>query len=188
MVDYREILRYQSLGYSQRQIEQTVHSSHHTVEDTLKAAHEKGITWPLDEDITNADLQEILFPGKYAYASPYTMPDFAQVHQDLAKKGVTLTLLWHEYCEKVRATGGVPYMYTQFCDKYRKWARVTKATMRIVHKPGDAMQVDWAGDPLWITDRKTGELTPLQLITGPDDLDGFCGENGLDASELRKVY
>ncbi len=43
MVDYREILRYQSLGYSQRQIEQTVHSSHHTGEDTLKAAHEKGI-------------------------------------------------------------------------------------------------------------------------------------------------
>ena len=80
MVDYREILRYQSLGYSQRQIEQTVHSSHHTVEDTLKAAHEKGITWPLDEDITNADLQEILFPGKYTYASPHTMPDFAQVH------------------------------------------------------------------------------------------------------------
>ena len=164
MVDYREILRYQSLGYSQRQIEQTVHSSHHTVEDTLKAAHEKGITWPLEEDITNADLQEILFPGKYAYTSPYTMPDFAQVHQDLAKKGVTLTLLWHEYCEKVRTTGGVPYMYTQFCDKYRKWARVTKATMRIVHKPGDAMQVDWAGDPLWITNHVTGEQTKAYLF------------------------
>lgn len=141
-----------------------MYSSHHTVEDTLKAAHEKEIAWPLDEDITNADLQEILFPGKYAYASPYTMPDFALVHQDLAKKGVTLTLLWHEYCEKVRATGGVPYMYTQFCDKYRKWARVTKATMRIVHKPGDAMQVDWAGDPLWITDRMTGELTPAYVF------------------------
>lgn len=164
MVDYCEMLRYQSLGYSQRQIEQTVHSSHHTVEDTLKAAHEKGITWPLDEDITNVDLQEILFPGKYAYASLYTVSDFTQIHQELAKKGVTLTLLWHEYCEKVRATGGVPYMYTQFCDKYREWARVTKATMRIVHKPGDAMQVDWVGDPLWITDRMTGELTPAYIF------------------------
>lgn len=66
MVDYREILRYDSLGYSRKQITLTVHSSHHTVEDTLNAAREKGITWPLDEDITNGDLQEILFPGKYA--------------------------------------------------------------------------------------------------------------------------
>ena len=160
MVDYREILRYDSLGYSRKQITLTVHSSHHTVEDTLNAAKEKGITWPLDEDITNGDLQEILFPGKYAYASPYTLPDFARVHRELARKGVTLTLLWHEYCETVRATGGVPYQYTQFCEKYRKWARITKATMRISHKPGDAMQVDWAGDPLWITDKVTGNLFP----------------------------
>lgn len=160
MAHYREILRLHSLGTSQRGIAWVVQSSRDTVADIIKAANAAGITWPLDEDITNADLQEILFPGKYAYVSPYTMPDFAQVHQDLAKKGVTLTLLWHEYCEKVHATGGVPYMYTQFCDKYRKWARVTKTTMRIVHKPGDAMQVDWAGDPLWITDRLTGELTP----------------------------
>ena len=46
MVDYREILRYSSLGYSRKQISLTVHSSHHTVEDTLNAAQEKGIAWP----------------------------------------------------------------------------------------------------------------------------------------------
>ncbi len=34
MVDYREILRLNSLGNSQRQIEETVHSGHHTVSDT----------------------------------------------------------------------------------------------------------------------------------------------------------
>ena len=39
MVDYREILRYSSLGYSRKQISLTVHSSHHTVEDTLTAPH-----------------------------------------------------------------------------------------------------------------------------------------------------
>ena len=69
MVDYREILRYSSLGYSRKQISLTVHSSHHTVEDTLNAAQEKGIAWPLDDDITDADLQEILFPGKYSLNS-----------------------------------------------------------------------------------------------------------------------
>ena len=48
-------------------------------------------------------------------------------------------------------------MTTQFGDKYRAWARITKATMRIHHKPGDAMQVDWAGDTLSVYDSMTGD-------------------------------
>ena len=73
MANYREILRLHSLGTSQRGIAWEVQSSRDTVADVIKAANAAGITWPLDEDITNADLQEILFPGKYAYASPYTI-------------------------------------------------------------------------------------------------------------------
>ena len=164
MVDYREILRLHSLGSSQRSIAARVQSSRDTVADVLKAAEAAGVSWPLAEDVSNADIQEILFPGKHAYASPYTMPDFQWIHTELAKKGVTLTLLWDEYCRKVRKSVGVPYMYTQFCDKYRRWARVTKATMRITHKPGDAMQVDWAGDPLYITDSVTGERSPAYIF------------------------
>ena len=118
----------------------------------------------MGDDVTNEMIQELLFPGKYALACPYMQPDFPEIHKELAKKGVTLTLLWEEYCVKVRAAGGIPYMYTQFCEKYRRWARVTKATMRITHKPGDAVQVDWAGDPLYITDSVTGEVEPAYIF------------------------
>ena len=52
-------------------------------------------------------------------------------------------------------------MYTQFCGKYRKWARLTKATMRITHKPGDAMQVDWAGTTIPYYNHITDEVTYL---------------------------
>ncbi|MCD7854077.1 MAG: IS21 family transposase [Clostridiales bacterium] len=55
-------------------------------------------------------------------------------------------------------------MHTQFCDKYRKWARLTKATMRITHKPGDAMQVDWAGTTIPYYDRVTGEAYNAYLF------------------------
>ena len=55
-------------------------------------------------------------------------------------------------------------MYTQFCDKYRKWARLTKAAMRITHKPGDAMQVDWAGTTIPYYDRVTGEAFDSYLF------------------------
>lgn len=164
MVDYREILRLNSLGNSIRAIAQMVQSSRDTVSNTIKVAKATGITWPLEDDVTNEDLQAILFPGKYAYASPYTMPDFAHMHLQLARSGVSLSLLWEEYCAAVRDVGGVPYMYSQFCELYRRWAKVQKATMRIKHKPGDAMQVDWAGDPLYITDSATGELYPAYIF------------------------
>lgn len=164
MIDYREILRLHSLGTSYRSIAQQVHSSRDTVASTITVAKAAGIPLPLDDNVTNQEIQELLFPGRYAAASPYAMPDYEWIHRELAKTGVTLTLLWGEYCAKVRSEGGVPYMYTQFGDKYRRWARITKATMRITHKPGDAMQVDWAGDPLYITDPVTGEEDPAYVF------------------------
>ena len=55
-------------------------------------------------------------------------------------------------------------MYTQFTDNYRKWARVTKATMRIKHKPGEVMQVDWAGNTIPVYDRADGFETAAYLF------------------------
>jgi transposase len=86
------------------------------------------------------------------------------IHIELAKKGVNLSLLWTEYQQKFRQCSEIPYMYTQFCEIYRDWARKNKATMRIHHKPGDAMEVDWAGDTLQITDLATGETTDAYLF------------------------
>ena len=37
-------------------------------------------------------------------------------------------------------------------------------------------------------DIETEELIPIQLISSPDDLIGFCSENGPDPDKLKKVY
>ena len=84
MANYREILRLDSLGSSQRSIAREVKSSRDTVAEVIKAAEAAGITWPLDDDITNEDIREILFPGKYVYAFPYTVPDYQWIHAELA--------------------------------------------------------------------------------------------------------
>ncbi len=164
MPNYLEILRLDSLNHSQRTIESTVHCSRHTVRSVLQATKEKQIAWPLNDDITNAELEEILFPGKYKSVYRYVEPDYPYIHRELAKPGVTMALLWEEYCRKCHEAGETPYMSTQFGDKYRRWARVTKATMRIQHKPGDAIQVDWAGDTLPVHDPVTGEQSSAYLF------------------------
>ena len=164
MVKYREILRLHSLGQSQRTIRSSAHCSDNTVRTVLEVASQKGIQWPLDDDITNADLERMLFPDKYKSACLYIEPDYPYIHRELAKRGVTLTLLWEEYRRTCYDEGKKPYMFTQFGEKYRKWARVTKATMRIQHKPGDAIEVDWAGDTIPIFDSVTGEKSKAYLF------------------------
>ena len=164
MTNYREILRLSSLQYSQRTIESMAHCSRHTVRDVLQAAKEKGMSWPLSDDITNADLEQLLFPDKHKASSQYAEPDYPYIHRELARPGVTLTLLWEEYCAKCHEAGRKPYMSTQFGEHYRRWARITKATMRIQHKPGDAMQVDWAGDTIPVQDPITGEQSAAYLF------------------------
>lgn len=164
MVNYKEILRLSHEGYSQRQLESSLHCSRHTIREVLTAAKANGITYPLDDSFSNEQLEAILFPNRYASDNAYLTPDFAYVHKELAKPKVTLTLLWDEYRRKAEALGKRPYMPTQFGDKYRAWARITKATMRIHHKPGDAMEVDWAGQTLPIYDSVTGESYPVYLF------------------------
>lgn len=164
MVNYREILRLNSLGYSQRKIISSVHSSDHTVKAVLEQAAMNGIQWPVDDSTSNADLEQLFFPEKYKTSSNYAEPDYLYIHRELAKPGVTMALLWGEYCRKCYETGKTPYMSTQFSEKYRRWARVTKATMRIQHKPGDAIEVDWSGDTIPIYDPVTGEESPGYLF------------------------
>lgn len=164
MVDYREILRLRSLGNNITQIASAIHSSRHTVRDVEKLADEKGIRWFLEEGLPNQRLYELLYPERLYKAKVYMEPDCAYIHAELAKKGVNLTLLHNEYKVKCADAGRVPYQYSQFCDIYRAWAKKSKATMRIHHKPGDSMEVDWAGGTLPITDPVTGIVDPAYLF------------------------
>ena len=133
MVDYREILRLLSLKYNYTRIAEAVHSSRHTIRDVAKLSAEKGISWPLKEELTNQKLSELLYPERLEKAKVYMEPDCAYIHTELARKGVNLTLLHEEYKVKCAGARRVPYQYTQFCEIYRSWAKKSKATMRIHH-------------------------------------------------------
>lgn len=166
MVNYREILRLHGLNYSQREICSCVHSSRSTVQEVLSLSAALKISWPLEAETTNAVLEGLLYPERAQKHSDRMLPDFPKIHKELARKGVTLSLLWTEYCAEAIAAGKTPYMSTQFTDLYHKWARVSKATMRIQRKPGDTFEVDWAGRTLDIYDRITGDTAPVYLFVG----------------------
>lgn len=163
MIKYREILRLHGQGLSQRGIASACACSRNSVSDVLKRAAELEIAWPLDSDIPDAELQRILFPDKHQSDSR-KQPDCEYIHKELAKSGVTLSLLWHEYVEDCRTRQEIPYSYRQYCRFYNRFAATTKATMRIKRKPGEVMEVDWAGQTATLKDNLTGEPIPAYVF------------------------
>jgi transposase len=101
------------------------------------------------------------------------MPDYDQVHREMSKPGVTLQLLWFEYCDQCRASGETPYQLTQFKKYYREYALKTKATMRIQRKPGELMEVDWAGQTAGIIDTDTGEIIDAHVFVAALPYSGY---------------
>ena len=63
MTKYREIIRLAGLNLSQTNIALSCSVSKTTVNKVLKAAKEKNISWPLDPSMTDAVLEQLLFPS-----------------------------------------------------------------------------------------------------------------------------
>ncbi|TEB15579.1 Integrase core domain protein [Pelotomaculum sp. FP] len=164
MTPYREILRLHSQGISQRSIAASCNCSRNTVARAIEKAYEHNLTAPLPKEFTDEKLGELFYPKKPLTPSNRRMPDYACVHKELARNGVTLSLLWTEYCAECRQCGEVPFMYTQFCHYYREYIRKNKATMHIDRKPGEIMEVDWAGDTATVTDSTVGKELPAYIF------------------------
>ncbi len=168
MTKYREIIRLAGLNLSQTNIALSCNASKTTVNKVLKAAREKNIVWPLDQKLTNDVLAKMLFPEaeQTAAASNKRMPDYDHIRKELLRNGVNKKLLWTEYLEECRLAGDEPLMYSQFCYYLQQDEQKRRATMHINRKPGEQVEVDWAGAPAHLTDPDTGEIINAYLFVG----------------------
>ena len=144
-----------------------------TVNRVLKRAEELGISWPIDENDTDAVLAEKLFLLQKKNISAKRMPDYDYIRKELLRNGVTKKLLWTEYMEDCRANGDEPLMYSQFCYHIQQDEQKRRATMHINRKPGEQVEVDWAGDPATIIDPDTGKIIKAYIFVG-DDIQSVC--------------
>lgn len=168
MTKYREIIRLAGLNLSQTNIALSCSvSKQTTVNKVLKAAKTKNIAWPLDARMTDAVLEQLLFPkAESKVSAERKMPDFAYIRKELQRNGVNKKLLWTEYLEDCRLSGDNPLMYSQFCYYIQQDEQKRRATMHINRKPGEQVEVDWAGDPAHLIDPDTGEIINAYLFVG----------------------
>jgi hypothetical protein len=137
----RDVLRLKSAGLPQRAIAQACGIGLGTVTAYLQRATAAGLAWPLPDDLDDGALDARLFRGP-APATDRVVPDWTALHQELKRPGVTLMLLWQEY----RAQHPQGYAYSQFCERYRQWARRLQRSMRQVHRAGEKLFVDFLGE------------------------------------------
>jgi hypothetical protein len=97
----REVLRLKfELGMAERQIAKSIQVSRSTIADYVRRFTQSGIAWPLPGDLADVSLETKLFPPKPALPDALRpLPDWALIHQELRKKGVTLFLLRAERAE-----------------------------------------------------------------------------------------
>ena len=81
-MDYREILRLRSIGCSQRQMERDKLVSREKSREIFEAADRLNIHWPLSPDITNQELELLLYPDKDRNISRYVEPDYSYIHSE----------------------------------------------------------------------------------------------------------
>jgi transposase len=138
----REVLRLKhTLGMSDRQIAITMGVSRSTIAEYLRRAAVIDITWPVPEDIDDAELERRLFTSPSFETPARPLPNWSAIHNELKRRGVTLFLLWEEY----RAEHNDGYGYSRFCDLYGDWRKSISPSMRQTHGPAEKLFVDFAG-------------------------------------------
>jgi transposase len=156
----REVLRLKyELGLSDRKIAATVGSARSTVQECLQRCRQAGIGWPLPAELDEVQLHERLYQREVPL-SRVPQADFAALHVELSRPGVTRMLLWQEY----KAAHRDGWQYSAFCDQYRRWLRTQELVLRQNHTPGEKLFVDYAGHTVSVTDRHSGEVRQAQIF------------------------
>ena len=144
----KELLRLaHELGYSKRQIAQSIRMPKTTVADYLARAAAAGLRYAEIAEMSEEAVEALLFQ-RAELPEQRPMPDWEWVSTELGRRGVTLMLVWEEY----RREHPDGYGYSQF---RRHFLEHTKASpeprMRREHAPGAACEVDYAGMGLTIS-------------------------------------
>ena len=99
----REILRLKHEGgASDREIARSLSVARSTVALTLERVAAAGLRWPLPTPLTDRVLEAMLYAGhgRQQGARRKAEADWAYVHHELRRPGVTLMLLWEEYRQR----------------------------------------------------------------------------------------
>ena len=145
----KDALRFSLVGgQSHQQIASALGIAKGSVTKYCTLAATAGLNWSAIEAMSETDLEHRLFGS--SSATMFVRPDYARIHQELRRKGVTVMLLWQEYSAQVGDEHCEQFplkalRYSQFSENYRQFAKRIKRSMRQTHRAGEKVLIDYAG-------------------------------------------
>jgi len=183
MLKIKEILRLKcEAKLSNRKIARALKISHSVVNEYVK---EFTHTKKRYEEIASLGDQEILslFKSTRTKSEKYPLPDFAEIHKELRRPMVTLTLLHEEYIKRCPNKEG--YGFTWFCNHYKAYAKRVNPSMHLVHKAGEKIFIDFSGKTVDIVNPKNGVVTKAELFVAVLPASGFAFAKAIASQKKR---
>jgi transposase len=145
-----------------RAIHRSLKLSVGAIQKILSHAKTLGLTWEAVEKLNDVELADLFYPrSDNQLSEQFEQPDWGELHRELSRKGVTKHLLWEEYTQTYPNRS---YSYSQYCFLYSEWVKKQKCSMRQVHKAGEKLFVDYAGQTMPIVCVATGEVEFAQIF------------------------
>jgi len=159
----RQILRMHSQGIGKLKIAEQTGIARNTIRKYIKEFSQSELSFLEINTLCDKDLEDLFVKQESDLVNPKleTLFNlFPSIDKELKKKGVTRQLLWEEY--KRNNINGVGR--SQFNYYFARWKEQVSPTMRMDHKAGDKLYVDFAGDKLSIVDKQTGEIQHVEVF------------------------
>lgn len=165
MLQIRRILQLLQEGRSKREIARVLSISRNTIDDYEDKYFASGQSFESLLLLSDPSLWEALNPPERSEKDPNPRHDrllekIPCIISDLKRPGVTRQLLWQEY--KLEDPQG--YGYAQFCVHLNNYLQKDLATMHFEHRPGEYVQVDFAGSSMDYINRETGEIITCPVL------------------------
>jgi transposase len=159
----REVLRLHfAAQLSVRKISASTKISVGGIQKLLTKAKALSLSWPLPDELDDTQLANQFYPrADVRQSERFEVPDWPAVRKELSRKGVTKNLLWEEYTQQYPNRC---YSYSQYCDRYLRWLKKQKRSMRQHHKAGEKFFIDYAGQTMPIVCNETGEVKFAQIF------------------------
>ena len=165
MMKLKRIIQMLSDGFSMNAICRETGSSKKTVSEYKKAALATQMSYTDLLCMEEAELARLLLPSTPA---PPTDPRkeelgkmMTEIVRRLSLRYANVQLVYEEYYLKHTTHA---YGYTQFKKYVKEYQEAHSYSYHNVYHPGEEWQIDFAGDPLYLTDRKTGEVTKVVVL------------------------
>ena len=127
--------------FSINQIANTLSTSPKRVAKIKKRLHKARVSWSDIKQMGDVQLKKLVYPTplkRYVRRDP----NWADVHEKMRHKHQTLIQIWEEY-RLIDPRDA--YSYSQFSVHYAAFKKTIDVTMRMTHRPGECVFVDFAG-------------------------------------------